>query len=157
MVGPQTTRNGIVAIDARTTRADEAWNGNPAGANDDVPGLGMMPSCGSVRGTTESDIQSGLGLVPSHPFSLDGGGWGAWEIGGRVSMIDLNDQLGLVNGVAGGRQLVYTVALNWCVNRNVRFMLDYLHGDVARQLSPINFTDAGSKFNAFAMRTQVTF
>ena len=98
-----------------------------------------------------------LGLVPNHPFSLDGSGWGAWEIGGRVSMIDLNDQLGLANGVAGGRQLVYTVALNWYVNRNVRFMFDYLHGDVARQLSPTNFTDAGSKFNAFAMRTQVAF
>ena len=98
-----------------------------------------------------------LGLVPKHPFSLDGSGWGAWEIGGRVSMIDLNDQLGVANGVSGGRQLVYTVALNWYVNRNVRFMFDYLHGDVARQVGPTNFTDAGSKFNAFAMRTQVAF
>lgn len=98
-----------------------------------------------------------LGLVPAHPFSLDGSGWGAWEIGGRVSMIDLNDQLGIANGVAGGRQLVYTVALNWYVNRNVRFMFDYLHGDVARQLTATNFTDTGSKFNAFAMRTQVAF
>jgi phosphate-selective porin OprO/OprP len=96
-------------------------------------------------------------LVPAHPFSLDGSGWGAWEIAGRVSMMDLNDQLGIANGVAGGRQLVYTVALNWYVNRNVRFMLDYLHGDVARQLTPTNFTDAGSKFNAVAMRTQVAF
>ena len=34
------------------------------------------------------------GIVPAHPFSLDGGGWGAWEIAGRVSTIDLNDQLG---------------------------------------------------------------
>ena len=33
----------------------------------------------------------------------------------------------------------------------------YLHGNVARQLSPTNFTDAGSKFDAFAMRTQVAF
>jgi phosphate-selective porin OprO/OprP len=96
-------------------------------------------------------------LVPKDPFSLNGSGWGAWEIAGRVSMMDLNDQLGIANGVAGGRQLVYTVALNWYVNRNVRFMLDYLHGDVARQLTPTNFTDAGSKFNAVAMRTQVAF
>jgi hypothetical protein len=36
-------------------------------------------------------------------------------------------------------------------------MFDYLHGDVAKQLSPANFTDTGSKFNALAMRTQVTF
>lgn len=95
------------------------------------------------------------GIIPKNPFSLDGSGWGAFEIGGRVSMMDLNNQLGTATGVAGGRQLVYTVALNWYLNRNVRFMFDFLHGDVARWVSPTNFTDAGSKFNAFAMRTQV--
>ena len=34
-------------------------------------------------------------------------------------------------------------------------MLDYLHGDVAKQMSPTNFGEPGSKFDAFAMRTQV--
>lgn len=98
------------------------------------------------------------GIVPNNPFSLDGSGWGAFEIGGRVSMMNLNNQLGVAGqGVAGGRQLVYTVALNWYINRNVRLMFDYLHGDVAKWVGPTNFTDAGSKFNAFAMRTQVAF
>jgi phosphate-selective porin OprO/OprP len=36
-------------------------------------------------------------------------------------------------------------------------MFDYLHGDVRKQLSPTNFTDTGSKFDAFAMRTQVAW
>ena len=36
-------------------------------------------------------------------------------------------------------------------------MFDYLHGDVTKQLSPTNAGDAGSKFDAFAMRTQVAF
>lgn len=97
------------------------------------------------------------GVNPAHPFSLDGGGWGAWEIAGRYSTMDLNDQLATANGVAGGRQNVYTLALNWYVNRNVRFMFDYLHGDVRKQVSPINFGDTGSKFDAFAMRTQVAW
>ncbi len=97
------------------------------------------------------------GIVPANPFSLAGGGWGAWEIAGRVSTIDLNDQLALANGVAGGRQTIYTAALNWYVNRNVRFMFDYLHGDVAKQISATNAGNAGSKFDAFAMRTQVAF
>jgi len=97
------------------------------------------------------------GVVPEHPFSLAGGGWGAWEIAGRVSTIDLNDQLGTATGIAGGRQTIYTAGLNWYVNRNVRFMFDYLHGNVARQVSPTNVTDAGSRFDAFAMRTQVAF
>jgi len=98
-----------------------------------------------------------FGVIPDHPFSLEGGGWGAWEIAGRVSTIDLNDQLGMATGIAGGRQTVYTAALNWYVNRNVRFLFDYLHGNVAKQISPTNIGDAGAKFDAFAMRTQVTF
>jgi phosphate-selective porin OprO and OprP len=96
------------------------------------------------------------GIAPANPFSLTGG-WGAWEIAGRYSTIDFNDRLGAVTGVAGGRQTIYTLALNWYVNRNVRFMFDYLHGNIAKQVSPINFGDAGAKFDAFAMRTQVAF
>jgi phosphate-selective porin OprO/OprP len=97
------------------------------------------------------------GIAPANPFSLSGGGWGAWEIAGRYSTIDLNDQIATASGVAGGRQTIYTLALNWYLNRNVRLMFDYLHGDVAKQVSPTNFADTGSKFNAFAMRTQVAF
>ncbi len=98
-----------------------------------------------------------LGVVPEHPFSLAGGGWGAWEIAGRVSTINLNDQLATATGIAGGRQTIYTAGLNWYVNRNVRFLFDYLHGNVAKQISPTNIGDAGAKFDAFAMRTQVAF
>jgi phosphate-selective porin OprO/OprP len=97
------------------------------------------------------------GIAPANPFSLSGGGWGAWEIAARYSTIDLNDQIATASGVAGGRQTIYTLALNWYLNRNVRLMFDYLHGDVAKQVSPTNFADTGSKFNAFAMRTQVAF
>jgi phosphate-selective porin OprO and OprP len=97
------------------------------------------------------------GIVPTNPFSWKGGGWGAWEIAGRVSMIDLNDQLATANGVAGGRQTIYTVGLNWYVNNNVRFMFNYLHGDITKQVSPTNPADAGAKFDAFAMRTQIAF
>jgi phosphate-selective porin OprO/OprP len=97
------------------------------------------------------------GIAPANPFSLSGGGWGAWEIAGRFSTIDLDDRLANANGVAGGRQTIYTLALNWYINRNVRFMFDYLHGTVAKQISATNFGDAGAKFDAFAMRTQVAF
>jgi Phosphate-selective porin O and P len=36
----------------------------------------------------------------------------------------------VTNGVAGGVQNIYTIGPNWCVNRNVRFMVNYLHGTV---------------------------
>jgi phosphate-selective porin OprO/OprP len=97
------------------------------------------------------------GIAPKNPFSLDGSGWGAFEIAGRVSTMDLNDQLANANGVAGGRQTVYTAALNWYVNRNVRFMFDYLHGDIAKQASATSAINTGASFDAVAMRTQVAF
>ena len=40
---------------------------------------------------------------------------------------------------------------------NVRFMFDYLHGTIAKQISPITSGNAGANFNALAMRTQVAF
>jgi len=97
------------------------------------------------------------GIVPANPFSLAGGGWGAWEIAGRVSTMDLNDRLGTATGIAGGRQTIYTAGLNWYVNGNIRFMLNYLHGDVPKQASATNGADVGSKFDAVALRTQVAF
>ena len=71
--------------------------------------------------------------------------------------MDLNDRLGAATGVAGGLQTVYTAGLNWYVNRNVRFMFNYLHGDIAKQVSATNAGDTGATFDAFAMRTQVAF
>jgi phosphate-selective porin OprO/OprP len=97
------------------------------------------------------------GVVPEHPFSLADGGWGAWEIAGRVSTIDLNDRLATATGIAGGRQTIYTAGLNWYVNRNIRFLFDYLHGNIAKHVSPTNSADAGAKFDAIAMRTQIAF
>ena len=97
------------------------------------------------------------GIIPANPFSIWSGGWGAWEIAGRVSTMNLNDQLGTTNGVAGGQQTIYSAGLNWYVNSNIRFMFDYLHGNIAKQISPTNTGGAGAKLDAFAMRTQVAF
>jgi phosphate-selective porin OprO/OprP len=97
------------------------------------------------------------GINPAHPFDIRGGGWGAWEIAARYSTIDLNDFIGTTTGVSGGRQNIVTAGLNWYANSNVRIMFNYLHGDISKQVSPTNFGDAGSKFDAVAMRTQVAF
>jgi hypothetical protein len=55
VVGPQTTRNGVVAIDPRTAWSDVARDHSLAGANDALSRFAMMPSCGGVRRSTESD------------------------------------------------------------------------------------------------------
>jgi phosphate-selective porin OprO/OprP len=62
--------------------------------------------------------------VPSRPFSFSGDSWGAWEIALRYSDTDLNWHTGVANGVFGGDERVFAVALNWYLNRNVRVMLD---------------------------------
>jgi hypothetical protein len=85
MVGPQTTRNGIVAIDARTTRADEAWNGNSAGTNDDVPGLGVAAFAEPQRATKRHNTKKlRIALSPINKAVL------TWLKGGTmVANIDL--------------------------------------------------------------------
>jgi hypothetical protein len=55
VVGPQTTRNGVIAIDPHTIRSGVAWDHGLAGTNDDMLRSGMMPCCGGVRRSTESD------------------------------------------------------------------------------------------------------
>lgn len=97
------------------------------------------------------------GITPARPFSWQAGNWGAWEIAGRFSTVDLNDQLASAAGIAGGRQTIYTAGLNWYVSSNLRFMFNYLHGDIARQASATSTVNTGSKFDAFGMRTQVAF
>ena len=100
------------------------------------------------------------GLIPTDPFSWSKGGWGAWEIAGRYSIVDLNDRLGFSTangGVNGGKQTIYTAGLNWYVNRNVRFMFNYLHADFYKPSSTTVLTDVGAKFDAGAMRMQVAF
>src|SRR5262249_34044063 len=97
------------------------------------------------------------GIIPNNPVSIAGYGWGAWELAGRYSVVDLNDQIGTATGVAGGKQTIYTAGLNWYVNRNVKFMFNYLHGTIDKQASAVVTTDTGAKFDAGAMRMQVAF
>jgi hypothetical protein len=58
VVGPPTTRNGVVAKDPHAARSDVAWDYSLAGTNDDISRFGMMPSCGGVSRNTESDQEA---------------------------------------------------------------------------------------------------
>jgi len=53
-------------------------------------------------------------------------GWGALEAGIRYGNLDLEDQ-----DIAGGKEDNLAFALNWYVNDNIRFMLNYIHFDAA--------------------------
>lgn len=63
-------------------------------------------------------------IKPKNPFSLKGGGLGAWEIAARYSTINLND-----GAVHGGTQDNYEAGINWYPNEYIRFALDYVNFD----------------------------
>jgi phosphate-selective porin OprO/OprP len=46
---------------------------------------------------------------------------GAWEVGVRFSYLDLDDK-----GIQGGRLYDWTVGLNWYLNPNMKFQLNYI-------------------------------
>jgi phosphate-selective porin OprO and OprP len=104
-------------------------------------------------------------IVPQRPFSLAEGGWGAWELAGRVSYVDLNDNFtsglplaGQPSAVAGGSQTAYTLGLNWYVNSNIRFMLNYVHADIDKNnlAAPVGAA-TGATVDAIALRSQVAW
>jgi phosphate-selective porin OprO and OprP len=91
--------------------------------------------------------------VPEHPFDPINGerGWGAWELAGRYSVTDLND-----DDVNGGNQKVYGVSLSWYPNNLLRFILQGDYVDVDRE-NAAGTTDIGQHFWDVALRSQIAF
>jgi phosphate-selective porin OprO/OprP len=109
------------------------------------------------------------GIIPDHPVSIADGGWGAWELAARVSSISLVDNfiagksiVSQPSAIDGGRQTNFTLGLNWYVNSNIRYMLNWVHGDfdksnpTALPGAPLG-SQIGTDFDAIAVRAQVAF
>jgi phosphate-selective porin OprO/OprP len=98
---------------------------------------------------------------PTDEFSFDKIGWGAWELAGRYSVLDLNFDEGSAglplppDGIRGGEQKIWTAGLNWYPNNAIRFLLDYQHSDVSRLDSAGGNLDA--RLDAVSLRAQVAF
>lgn len=67
-------------------------------------------------------------LEPKRNFNPGKGGWGAWEIATRYSILDLDDR-----NVRGGKLWGVTAGLNWYLYPNMRWMLNYVYGDVRQR------------------------
>lgn len=97
---------------------------------------------------------------PASPFSL-GGTIGALELTGRYSVLDLNWNSGRpgfaapAGGIRGGVQQIWTVGLNWYLNNNVRFMVNYQFVDIDR-LNAAGL-QSGQQYNALGARAQLAF
>lgn len=112
------------------------------------------------------------GLKPAKPLAFDGDGWGALELAARYSVADLNDHEDLsaaAGGIRGGEQEAVTLGLNWYVNNNVRFLLDYQWINVDRQSTgvasaygtgvfvPPAGAQIGQDLEILSIRTQFSF
>jgi phosphate-selective porin OprO/OprP len=108
-------------------------------------------------------------VVPNHPFSLSGGGFGAWELAARVSYINLTDAFNPLRSLSsqpdaidGGKQTSYTFGLNWYVNSLLRLTTNYIHTDY-RKLNGTAVAGAplgaqvGAKADAIAVRAQFVY
>jgi phosphate-selective porin OprO/OprP len=108
---------------------------------------------------------------PRIPFSLNGGGLGAWELAARFSDLNLNDKAGIVGsalpagGLRGGEQKIWTAGINWYPVSALKFELQYQNIDVnhigtvpaAGTKAAINNAQIGQTLNVLALRTQVAF
>ena len=112
------------------------------------------------------------GLKPAKPLGSEDGAWGALELAVRYSLADLNYRENLLpaaGGIRGGEQQAITAGLNWYVNNNVRFLVDYQWVGVDRQSTgaanaygtgvfvPVAGTQVGQDLEIFSVRTQFTF
>jgi phosphate-selective porin OprO/OprP len=85
-------------------------------------------------------------VKPLKPYGQ--GGFGAWEVAGRFSYLDLDD-----DRIDGGKLWDYTLGLNWYLHSNVRLMWNYIRSRV--DIGP--GADTRASADIFMMRAQVDF
>ncbi len=98
-----------------------------AGGNDDIDVDGFYVEAGWFITGEHRPYRRSAGvwdrLIPIE--NAGGGGTGAWEVAARFSTIDLTD-----GAVVGGEEDNITVAVNWYLNPNMRWGVDYIMGNV---------------------------
>jgi phosphate-selective porin OprO/OprP len=68
--------------------------------------------------------------APLHPFHWNGSGLGAWQVTARVGGLALDDaafwkQADFAAAGAAQNALTWGVGLNWFLNRNIKWILEY--------------------------------
>jgi phosphate-selective porin OprO/OprP len=97
-----------------------------------------------------------------HPFSVGGGGLGAWELAARYSTVSLDSKVvagvpqSVTGGVYGGQQQIAALALSWYPNDWLRFMLQFQYVDV-NKLNSAGRVQIGQRFETVAARAQAAW
>ena len=84
-------------------------------------------------------------VIPRRNFNWGKGGWGAWELAGRYSFVNLNSA-----DVQGGRLSMLMAGVNWYLHSHVKWRFNYGFGHVSGR------TPAGN-LNIFETRVEVDF
>jgi phosphate-selective porin OprO/OprP len=84
-------------------------------------------------------------VIPKRNFDFRHGGWGAWEIAGRISYTDLDAE-----DIHGGRMAMFMGGVNWYLHSHVKWRFDYGFGHVAGRQPEGNL-------NLFQTRMEIDF
>ncbi|MGA9658016.1 MAG: porin [Asticcacaulis sp.] len=98
------------------------------------------------------------GITPTHMFDPKNNHWGAFELVGRYSTIDLNfhENAALAaDRVRGGQQDISSLGLNWQLNPNVRFVFEGQDVKIERMNSAGD--QIGQDYTSFAVRSQFNY
>lgn len=143
LVGPEFALvYGPASIQAEYIRA--GLNTNEPNANSNFHGYYAQTSyflTGEKRNYRASGGQF-RGIKPNKNFNIHNRGLGAWEVGIRHSVLNLNH-----SPVSGGRLSSITAGINWYLNPNARVMANYIN---AHQHSK-------GKANILQVRMQLNF
>jgi phosphate-selective porin OprO and OprP len=137
---------------------------------------GYLQASYSIGGTRHYDATRGAytGVIPETPLAPGSAGWGALELAGRYTIVNLNspDLTTAVLGPAysapgvftggtttygGGKETTYGIGLNWYPNNNMKFMLDYEHVVVDNPQFFNGTNYRGASVDWIAARSQIVF
>jgi len=98
----------------------------PGGNDPAFRSMTVMTSCFVTGESRVYDREVGAfdPVLPCSPF-LGGDGSGAWEVAARYSELDLND-----SGIPGGELRDLSLGVNWYLDANTRFQLNYVIADL---------------------------
>jgi phosphate-selective porin OprO/OprP len=88
-------------------------------------------------------------IKPHNTFRPLSGGWGAWELGLRLSYVDLNGEK-----IDGGQETNFTAGLNWYLTPHARIMFNYIRALVEDRVD--REIDDG-RANIFQARFQLAY
>lgn len=162
-LAPYVVDTGDIAADgAVVAGAEIAWVNGPfsvqgeylhswlRGNTNQTPSFGGLYASVSYFLTGESrpyDQSEGMfgRVIPRRNFNWGKGGWGAWEIAGRYSFVNLNSA-----DVQGGRLSLLTAGVNWHLHSHLKWRFEYGFGQVTGHSPEGNL-------NIFQTRVEVDF